>query len=62
MKDAIGRRPSAEVMDDTVYPLKPFELSLYRNQTLHLFVSECKLSSRQLSFGALSAYIPTLPS
>ncbi|CED82040.1 glycerol-3-phosphate acyltransferase [Phaffia rhodozyma] len=45
MKDVIGKKPSNEVIDDTVFPLKPFELSLYRNQTLHLFVSECLFSA-----------------
>ena len=41
MGDVIGHRSASEVIEPTVYPLKPFELSLYRNQIVHLFVTEC---------------------
>ncbi|KAK6098230.1 hypothetical protein MT418_002278 [Batrachochytrium dendrobatidis] len=37
--DLTGRR--SELLEPVYYPAKRFELSFYRNQVIHLFVSEC---------------------
>lgn len=42
MKDLIEIQ--TDVMEPTLLPLKRFELSFYRNQVMHVFVSECLLS------------------
>lgn len=44
MKDLIGVHH--ELIEPTFYALKRFELSFYRNQIIHLFVSEGKLLAR----------------
>jgi hypothetical protein len=40
LSDLIGRRKAGEVIDETIYAKKPIELSLYRNQISHMFLSE----------------------
>lgn len=37
--DLIGKR--YDILESVYYPLKRFELSYYRNQVIHLFISEC---------------------
>ncbi|OZJ06950.1 hypothetical protein BZG36_00135 [Bifiguratus adelaidae] len=44
MKDLVGQRLSTEVIEPTFYALKRFELSLYRNSVLHLFIEEAIIS------------------
>lgn len=41
LSDLIGKRKSTEVVEPTIYAKKPIELSLYRNQIIHVFLSEC---------------------
>jgi glycerol-3-phosphate O-acyltransferase len=43
LKDLIGLR--FDILETVYYPLKRFELSYYRNQVIHLFVSESILSA-----------------
>ncbi|KAJ3150380.1 hypothetical protein HDU89_003160 [Geranomyces variabilis] len=43
MKDLIGKR--TDLLEPVYYPLKRFELSFYRNQVIHLFLSEAILST-----------------
>ncbi|KAI9105789.1 hypothetical protein DFS34DRAFT_28852 [Phlyctochytrium arcticum] len=43
MKDLIGQR--TDLLEPVYYPLKRFEISLYRNQVIHLFLNEAILST-----------------
>lgn len=41
LSDLVGKRKTTEVVEPTIYAKKPIELSLYRNQIIHVFLSEC---------------------
>jgi len=40
LKDLVGERK--DLLEPVYYALKRFEMSLYRNQVIHLFIAECK--------------------
>lgn len=40
LKDIIGVQTN--LIEPVYYPVKPYELSYYRNQVIHLFISESK--------------------
>lgn len=40
LKNIIGVQ--ADLIEPVYFPLKPFELSYYRNQVIHLFISESR--------------------
>ncbi|KND00860.1 uncharacterized protein SPPG_03964 [Spizellomyces punctatus DAOM BR117] len=43
MKDLVGQR--TDLLEPVYYPMKRFELSFYRNQVIHMFLSEAILST-----------------